>query len=110
MFSHGKGNGQALKEINFLYSNDVALVCVDALCPSGLFVFQVNNFFSHVRFPCLLRLNQYKAEDKVSCSRAVPPMRITLWTLGSQHSTTTVILFGHFQHLIWESFGFPIQK
>ena len=38
-------------------------VCFDALQPS-------QQFFSHVRsLSCLPGLNQYKAEDKVSCSR-----------------------------------------
>ena len=39
-------------------------VCVDALHPS-------QQVFSHARLPCCLpRLNQYLAENKVSCSRA----------------------------------------
>ena len=52
MFSHGKGNGQSLKEINFLYNNDVTHVCVDALCPSGLFVLMLNMSKSTILQSC----------------------------------------------------------
>ena len=53
------------------------LVCVDALHPS-------QQLFSHVgMISCLPGLNQYQAEDKVSCSRTqhIPPVGLKLVTL-----------------------------
>ena len=49
--------------ISHIYTGVLLFVRVDALCTT-------QQFFSLVRtFSCLFGLNQYQAEDKVSCSR-----------------------------------------